>query len=398
MMSLGIRDYIPPRGPSFRPPRKPLLTRALAKDSMLRRYDWILLLAVVALSLIGTLLVYSATQPSADPRAYLVKQLINVALGLVLMVGVSLLDYRQIRLLAPIVYVAACLGLLAVLSPLGASVNGAKAWINLPAGFQVEPSEFAKIGLVLIIALVFGELRDSGRIPQPRHAAGVLALAAVPIALVEREPALGVVILLVAMTFGMIALSGLRLRWVAGLAVAATAAVFAVFQFHLLRSYQLDRLTAFLHPLTDPTGIGYETLHSKIMIGSGGMLGTGLLHGQLVSASFVPNQQTDFIFSVAGEEVGFAGCAVIIVVLAVIVFRALRIASRADDQFGMLVASGIAIWFGLQSFINIGMTIGIMPVTGLPLPFVSYGGSAMFADMIAIGVLQSVHRRHPVFG
>jgi len=397
-MSLGTRDYGALRALTSGQARKPLRARALAKDSPLRKYDWVLLVVVVALSLAGTLLVYSATQPAADPRGYLIKQLINVGLGLGLLVAVSLLDYRQIRLLAPIVYAAACLGLVVVLSPIGSTVNGAKAWINLPAGFQAEPSEFAKIALVLMIALVFGELRDSGRIPRPRHVAGVLALAAVPIALIEREPALGVVILLVAITFGMIALSGLRLRWVAGLFAAAGLAVFAVFQLHLLRSYQLDRLTAFLHPMADPSGTGYETLHSKIMIGSGGMFGTGLLKSQLVTANFVPNQQTDFIFSVAGQEIGFVGCAVIIGLLAVLVFRALRIASRADDQFGMLVASGIAIWFGLQSFINIGMTIGIMPVTGLPLPFVSYGGSAMFADMIAIGVLQSVHRRRSVFG
>jgi len=397
-MSLGTRDYTSPRTPSFGQKRRSLLLGALAKDSPLRKYDWVLLVAVVGLSLIGTLLVYSATQPSADPRSYLVKQLINVALGLILMVAVSLLDYRQIRLLAPIVYAVAVLGLVAVLSPLGTTVSGAKAWINLPAGFQVEPSEFAKIGLVLVIAVVFGELRDSGRIPGPKNAAGVLALALVPVILVEREPALGVIILLLLMTFGMIALSGLRLRWVAGLVVAGALAVLAVFKLHLLRAYQLDRLTAFLHPGADPTGTGYETIHSKIMIGSGGLFGTGWLHGPLVTASFVPNQQTDFIFSVAGEEVGFVGCAVIIALLGLLIFRALRIATRADDQFGLLAASGIALWFGLQAFINIGMTIGIMPVTGLPLPFVSYGGSAMFADMIAIGVLQSVHRRHQVFG
>ncbi len=397
-MSLGTRDYTSPRTPSFGQKRRSLMAGALAKDSTLRKYDWVLLVAVVGLSLIGTLLVYSATQPSADPRSYLIKQLINVALGLILLVAVSLLDYRQIRLLAPIVYAVAVLGLVAVLSPLGTTVSGAKAWINLPAGFQVEPSEFAKIGLVLVIAVVFGELRDSGRVPGPKHAAGVLALALVPVVLVEREPALGVIILLLLMTFGMIALSGLRLRWVAALVVAGAAAVLAVFRLHLLRAYQLDRLTAFLHPGADPTGTGYETIHSKIMIGSGGLFGTGWLHGSLVTASFVPNQQTDFIFSVAGEEVGFVGCAVIIALLGLLIFRALRIATRADDQFGLLVASGIALWFGLQAFINIGMTIGIMPVTGLPLPFVSYGGSAMFADMIAIGVLQSVHRRHQVFG
>ena len=397
-MSLGTRDYTSPRTPSFGQKRRSLLLGALAKDSPLRKYDWVLLVAVVGLSLIGTLLVYSATQPSADPRSYLIKQLINVALGLILLVAVSLLDYRQIRLFAPIVYAVAVLGLVAVLSPLGTTVSGAKAWINLPAGFQVEPSEFAKIGLVLVIAVVFGELRDSGRIPGPKHAAGVLALALIPVVLVEREPALGVIILLLLMTFGMIALSGLRLPWVAAMVAAGGLAVLAVFKLHLLRAYQLDRLTAFLHPGADPTGTGYETIHSKIMIGSGGLFGTGFLHGSLVTASFVPNQQTDFIFSVAGEEVGFIGCAVIIALLGLLIFRALRIATRADDQFGLLVASGIALWFGLQAFINIGMTIGIMPVTGLPLPFVSYGGSAMFADMIAIGVLQSVHRRHPVFG
>ena len=397
-MSLGTRDYTSPRTPSFGQKPRSLMAGALAKDSPLRKYDWVLLVAVVGLSLIGTLLVYSATQPSADPRSYLVKQLINVALGLILLVAVSLLDYRQIRLLAPIVYAVAVLGLVAVLSPLGTTVSGAKAWINLPAGFQVEPSEFAKIGLVLVIAVVFGELRDSGRIPGPKHAAGVLALALIPVVLVEREPALGVIILLLLMTFGMIALSGLRLRWVAAIVAAGALAVLAVFKLHLLRAYQLDRLTAFLHPGADPTGTGYETIHSKIMIGSGGLFGTGFLHGSLVTASFVPNQQTDFIFSVAGEEVGFVGCAVIIALLGLLIFRALRIATRADDQFGLLAASGIALWFGLQAFINIGMTIGIMPVTGLPLPFVSYGGSAMFADMIAIGVLQSVHRRHQVFG
>jgi rod shape determining protein RodA len=397
-MNLGTRDYATPRIPSFGQKRRPLLIRAVAKESPLRTYDWVLLVAVIALSLIGTLLVYSATQPSADPRSYLIKQLINVALGVILMVAVSLLDYRQIRLLAPFAYAASVLGLAAVLSPLGTSVSGAKAWINLPAGFQVEPSEFAKIGLILIIAVVFGELRDSGRIPGPRHAAGVLALALIPVVLVEREPALGVIILLLLITAGMVALSGLKLRWVAALAAGGAVAVVAVFRLHLLRSYQLDRLTAFLHPAADPSGTGYETIHSKIMIGSGGLLGTGWLHGPLVTASFVPNQQTDFIVSVAGEELGFAGCAVIIVLLGVVIFRALRIASQADDQFGLLAASGIALWFGLQSFINIGMTIGIMPVTGLPLPFVSYGGSAMFADMIAIGVLQSVHRRHHVFG
>ena len=222
-MSLGTRDYSALRSPSFGQGSHGSCPGALAKDSPLRRYDWVLVLAVVSLSLIGTLLVYSATQPSADPRAYFIKQLINVVLGLIFMVTVSLLDYRQIRMLAPIVYGAAVLGLIAVLSPLGTAVNGAKAWINLPAGFQVEPSEFAKIALVLMGALIFSELRDSERVPRPRDAAVVLACA-VPIVMVVLQPALGVVILLLLITVGMIALSGLTLRWLAALAAAGLLA------------------------------------------------------------------------------------------------------------------------------------------------------------------------------
>jgi rod shape determining protein RodA len=203
--------------------------------------------------------------------------------------------------------------------------------------------------------------------------------------------------LMMALLTGLIAISGIRLRWLAALVAGGTLATFAVVNLHLLKSYQVSRLTSFLHPSADPRGTGYSAAQAKIAIGSGGLFGQGLFHGQLIAGNFVPEQHTDFIFAVAGEELGFAGTVVIICLLAVVLVRALRIAARADDQFGMLVASGIAIWFAVQSFINIGMTVGIMPVTGLPLPFVSYGGSAMFADMIAIGVLQAVHRRRMVF-
>jgi rod shape determining protein RodA len=224
-----------------------------------------------------------------------------------------------------------------------------------------------------------------------------VACAGVPIALVVLEPDLGVTVLMIVLLVGMIALSGIRLRWLAGFAVAATLAVITVLNLHLLKAYQLTRLTSFLDPSADPRGTGYSAAQAKIAIGSGGLFGQGLFHGQLIAGNFVPEQHTDFIFAVAGEELGFAGALVIISLLALVLLRALRIAARADDQFGMLVASGIAIWFAVQSFINIGMTVGIMPVTGLPLPFVSYGGSAMFADMIAMGVLQAVHRRRSVF-
>ena len=358
-----------------------------------------LLAAVLGLGLIGTLLVWSATQPAllqagADPRAYLKKQLLNIGLGLILMLVVSRLDYRQLRLYAPVVYAASCVGLVAVLTPLGSTVNGAHSWISLPGGFQIEPSEYAKLAIILISAMILSELRQGETRPGPRAVALAVACSAPPFVLVVLQPDLGVTILMVALLAGMIGLSGIRLGWLAGIAAAGLAAAVAVINLHLLKSYQLSRLTSFLNPSADPRGTGYSAAQSKIAVGSGGLFGRGLFHGPLTAGNFVPEQHTDFIFSVAGEELGFAGAAVIIALLALVFLRALRIATQADDQFGMLVAAGIAIWFAVQSFVNIGMTIGIMPVTGLPLPFVSYGGSAMFADMIAIGVLHAV-RRHP---
>jgi rod shape determining protein RodA len=402
--SYTARGLTTPRPGAFsaRRPRS-LLARAFARNSPLRHMDWLLVVVVLGLSAIGTLLVWSATQPGLlaagqDPRTYLKKQLLNVAIGLVLMVGVSLVDTRQLRTWVPLFYGATVLGLLAVLTPIGSDINGAHAWISLPGGFQVEPSEFAKVALILGIAMIFSQARPgSSGGPGIRSLFIALACAAPLIGLVIIEPALGVALVLVVVTATMIVLSGLRLRILAALAGLVAVTIAAAGGLHLLKSYQLTRFTSFLHPAADLAGAGYNAAQAKIAVGSGGMFGQGLFHGQLVAGNFVPSQQTDFIFTVAGEELGFTGTIVIVFLLGVVIIRALRIATRADDLFGLLVASGIAMWFAFQSFVNIGMTIGIMPITGLPLPFVSYGGSAIFADMIAIGLLQSVHRRRTVF-
>jgi rod shape determining protein RodA len=398
--SYTVRGYTAPRPGTFVGRPRSLLSRAFARNSVLRHMDWLLVLVVVGLSVIGTLLVWSATQPSLlaagqDPRTYLKKQLLNVVIGLILMVAVSFAGTRQLRSWAPLAYGATLLALLAVLSPVGSDINGAHAWISLPGGFQVEPSEFAKVALILIIAAAFSQAR--GGTPRLRSVLIALACAAPLIALVAIEPALGVAMVLVVVTATMIVLSGTKLRIIAALTAIVGLAVVAVGRLHMLKSYQLTRFTSFLHPSADLAGAGYNAAQAKIAVGSGGMFGTGLFHGQLVAGNWVPSQQTDFIFTVAGEELGFVGTITIVVLLGIVILRALRIASRADDLFGMLVASGIAIWFAFQSFVNIGMTIGIMPITGLPLPFLSYGGSAVFADMIAIGMLQCVHRHHHVF-
>jgi rod shape determining protein RodA len=402
-MSYGLpsRGWAGPRPGTFAPRRRSRMAAAFARGGVARSWDWLLFAVTLALTVGGTVLVWAATEPSLraaglDPHAYLKKAALWAVLGVILMMITACIDYRRFRRLAKWIYATSLLMLIAVLG-VGQSVNGAKAWIALPGGFQVEPSEFAKIGLVMSTAWLLSRRKLPDGRPHLLDVA-LAALAAAPlIILVQREPALGVMLVLVFTFAGMVVISGIRLHWVLGGMAFVAAGIYAIGKEHLLKSYQLTRLTAFLHPDKNLTGAGYNGLQAKIAVGSGGLHGQGLFHGNFTGGNFVPSVQTDFIFTVAGEELGFIGCAAIVALLAVIVFRAIRVAQRADDMFGMLVAAGIAVWFGFQSFVNIGMTIGIMPITGLPLPFVSYGGSAIFADMIAIGLLQSVRRHRTQF-
>ena len=402
-MSVGLpsRGWAGPRAGTFAPRRRSVLGRAFAKGGVARSWDWLLFAVTCALTVLGTVLVWAATEPQLrqaglDPHTYLKKAILWSVLGFVLMIATACTDYRRIRRWTPVIYGLSLLLLLAVLA-VGQSVNGAKAWISIPGGFQVEPSEFAKLGLILSAAWLLSRRNDPSGRPRLRDAA-LAALAAAPlIILVEREPALGVMLVLVFTLAGVIVVSGIRLYWVLGLLAAAAGGIYAIARLHLLKGYQLTRLTSFLHPTQDLAGTGYNGLQAKIAVGSGGLHGQGLFHGTFTGGNFVPSVQTDFIFTVAGEELGFIGCAAIVALLAIVIFRAIRAAQIADDMFGMLIASGVAIWFLFQSFVNIGMTIGIMPITGLPLPFISYGGSAIFADMIAIGLVQSVRRQHKLF-
>jgi len=402
-MSVGLpsRGWAGPRAGTFAPRRQSRLGRAFAKGGVARSWDWLLFVVTCALAVLGTVLVWAATEPTLrqaglDPHTYLKKAILWAALGFVLMMVTACIDYRRIRRWTPVIYGLSLLLLGAVLA-VGQSVNGAKAWISIPGGFQIEPSEFAKLGLILSAAWLLSRRNDPSGRPRLRDA-GLAALAAAPlIILVEREPALGVMLVLVFTLAGVIVVSGIRLYWVLGLVAAAAGVIYAIAKMHLLKGYQLTRLTSFLHPSQDLAGTGYNGLQAKIAVGSGGLHGEGLFHGTFTGGNFVPSVQTDFIFTVAGEELGFVGAAAIVALLGIVVFRAIRAAQIADDMFGMLVASGVAIWFVFQTFVNVGMTIGIMPITGLPLPFISYGGSAIFADMIAIGLVQSVRRHHKLF-
>ena len=368
--------------------------RPVARQSVLRRVDWLLLGAALLLCAVGALLVWSATRGydvahGRTPRNYVHRDVINVAVGLALGAAVALAG-RRLRAWAAWIYAGACVGLVAVLSPLGATINGSHSWIVLGGGFQLQPAEFAKVALVVSMAAALSGRRAAARGPRHRDVVRALALAAVPIGLIVLQPDLGTVMVLGFIVAGLLAMSGAPVRWLVGLALAAGLAGGAVAQLHLLKDYQVKRFTAFANPGVDPRGFGYNATQARITVGSGGLTGTGLLRGPQTNGHFVPEQHTDFIFTVAGEELGFVGSGGIIVLVGVVLWRALRIAGRAADRFGALVCVGVVCWFAFQSFQNIGMTLGIMPITGLPLPFVSYGGSSMIANLVAIGLLQNV--------
>jgi rod shape determining protein RodA len=390
-MTLGYPQTI------ARPKRRSLSSRATGRESILRRLDWVLLLAALTLSLGGAIVVYSATRVVAageDPQAFLKRHLLNLGIGLVLGAATMLFDYRTLRAYAPFLYVASILGLIAVLSPLGSTINGAQAWILLPGGFSVQPSELMKVALVVGLAMLLAERRDAETEPQFRDVVVALLIAALPLALVMLQPDLGTGVVMAMIVLGILAVAGMRLSWlVALLALGVFGAIIAV-HVGVLDQYQIDRLLAFANPDLDPRGVGYNTNQARIGVGSGGLFGTGLFEGSQTNGDFIPEQETDFIFTVVGEELGFAGSATLILLFAILLWRAGRIAMRAEDLFGTLVATGILCWFTFQMFENIGMVTGIMPVTGVPLPFVSYGGSSMFANWMAIGLLENVHLRH----
>jgi len=364
----------------------------------LLRLDWILLMAVAALLVLGTLLVWAATAHNdaltgGDPLAYARRHVVNIAIGLVLMAIVTATDHRWVRIVAPLVYLLSIAGLALVLVA-GTVINGSKSWIDL-GGMSIQPSEFAKPAVVIGMALVLAE-RTEGRWRARVGRGDVIAMllvAAVPALLIVLQPDLGTMLVLTATVFGVLAAAGTPRRYLGLLGLGAVAASAAVVVGHLLKPYQLHRFMAFTNPNLDPTGAGYNVQQARIAIGDGGIFGQGLFHGTQTNAGFVPEQHTDFIFTVAGEELGLVGAGLMIALLAIILWRALRIATRTDDLFGRVAAAGIACWFGFQAFQNIGMCLGIMPVTGVPLPFVSYGGSSMFAGLLAIGLLQNVHLR-----
>lgn len=396
-----MSDWTALRTPSPNLRLQPALReRSRDRESLLRRVDWILLGAVIGLSVIGALLVWSATRDrqialGLAPDAFLHRHLLNALIGLGIGAAAALVDYRSLRAYAPVIYAGSTIGLLAVLSPLGTTINGAHSWIVLGGGFSVQPSEFAKVALVVLSAMLLADKSDREDRPRDGDVMLVIGLAAVPMALVMLQPDLGTVLVMCFILLGLLSVAGARAYWIGGLLVAGVVTSAAAVTLGVLDDYQINRFAAFANPELDPRGVGYNTNQARIAIGSGGLVGKGLFQGTQTTGRFVPEQQTDFVFTVAGEELGFLGAGLILLLLGVVLWRGLRAAALAGDAFGAIAAGGVVCWLGFQSFVNIGMTLGILPVTGLPLPFVSYGGSAMFANAIAIGLLLNVGMRSP---
>ncbi|MDP9326860.1 MAG: rod shape-determining protein RodA [Actinomycetota bacterium] len=361
----------------------------------IRHLDPVLLVTSMLLSVVGLFLVYSATNRSLrtlrlDPGQFVKKQFTALVLGFVLLVLVAAFDYRFYKVYAGFIYAATVVALVLVQTPLGASPSGAQRWFTF-GGFQLTPSEFAKIALALMLAAVLSELRAAE--PALSDVLRVTMIAAVPMGLVFIQPDIGTTIVLVAILVGTLVVAGTRPRHLATLALASIVLLFGAFQLNVIKGYQLDRIHAFLDSGNDSQGANYNRNQAEIAIGSGGLVGQGYLSGRLTNLDFVPEQHTDFIFTVAGEEFGFVGAAFILALFAILMWRAIRIAYLSKDAFGTYVASGIAAMFAIQMFVNVGMVIGIMPITGIPLPFVSYGGSSMLANFIAVGLLLNIHMR-----
>ncbi len=309
------------------------------------------------------------------------------------MVGVTFIDYRRFRDIAPAAYLAVLFGLLLVVSGLGSERKGTQAWFQL-GPFQLQPSEFAK--LIVIVALASLLAQFGGRDIDLRRLAALLAVAGVPMVLILLQPDLGTALVFVAVIMGLLLIGGARARHIVALTALGLLGVVGVLRSGMLEEYQQCRLTSFLDQATEACeerDSAYNVEQSQTAIGAGGWVGQGLLQGTQTRLDIVPEQHTDFIFTAVGEELGFAGSATLLALLSIIAWRIWRAAQLARDPLGSLICVGVLAMFVFQVFENVGMTMGIMPVTGIPLPFMSYGGSSTIMSFLAIGLVLNVHMR-----
>jgi rod shape determining protein RodA len=363
-----------------------------------RHIDWVLLLLAAALFVAGLFLLYSATASTLrgdglDPYTRVKKQAITAVIGLGIVVVIASFDYRFFKVYAGFIYLGTIAALLLVRVPgLGATdaTGTAQRWFEI-AGFQLSPAEVAKLAVIVMLGAILSEIRT----PEPTisDVVRILVIAAIPLVLVFLGPDIGTSLTITAIAVGMLVVAGTKLKHLLILTVAGLVMIFLAFQLGVIKDFQRDRLIAFLDRANVSEDARYNLEQSEIAVGAGGLTGVGYGNGTQTNLDYVPEQHTDFIFTVAGEEFGFVGAMFVLLLYALILWRAIRIAALSKDPFGTLVAGGIASMFAIQMFVNIGMVIGIMPITGIPLPFLSYGGSSLLVSFAAIGMLESIHMR-----
>jgi rod shape determining protein RodA len=361
--------------------------KARFQSSPLRHLDVALVGAPILISGLGLLMIYSSTRRLSG-YGVVERQAVSIVVGLAVMVAMIAIDYRKLRELALLGYGATVFLLVAVLG-IGANVKGAQARFDL-GPFQLQPGEFAKLFVILLLAgycaLHRGEL-------DVRRLAVALAIAGLPMALIMLQPDLGTDLVLMGITFTILAAAGAKGRHlVVILLLGATVAIAAV-NVGVLKQYQIDRLTSFASENKDAERSGYNQDQSEIAVANGGIAGQGLFEGTQTNSGYVPEQHTDFIFTVVGEELGFVGGATLLALFALIVWRTWRAARLSHDLYGTLCCLGVLAMFVFQVFENVGMAMGIMPITGIPLPFMSYGGSSIIVSFACIGLVANVHMR-----
>lgn len=369
-------------------------TAQVAAQSKRRRHlDWLLMVSTALLAVFGVVMVHSATaarleSAGADPYSYMKRQLVWLGLGAIAMVATVAVDYHRFRSWAPGLYIGAVFLLLLVLTPLGSEVNGAKGWFGF-GSFAVQPAELLKPVMVVVLATV----ASNGTGPfDLKRLVRMLGLVAVPLVLLVLQPDLGSVMIFCFATFAMLVVAGAKARHLIVIGVIGVIGVVGALQLGVVKDYQRARLTSFLDPQSNERA-SYNLRQSLTAIGNGGVTGRGLFEGSQTNLSYVPEQQNDFIFTAIGEQLGLIGALSVVIIYGLVVWRGVHAAMISRDFFGTLLAAGATAMIGFQAFLNMGVTVAVMPVTGVTLPLVSSGGSSILATGVLLGIIMNVHLR-----
>lgn len=359
--------------------------------SIFKNTDYIILILALILAIIGIVGIYSAGINSTSSGDEYIKQIMWVGISLAIMFVVWMLDYHVSSIIGFIAY-PICLILLVIVLFMP-EVNGASSWFNI-GSIQIQPSEFMKIAYILLLAKYIDYVYTKGKdaINKWYNIAIALCIFIVPVALIMLQPDFGTALVFASITFFMLFKSGLSYKYIVALILMVIIAA-PLLYFFVLSDYQQARIQVFLNPEQEPLGAGYNAIQSKIAVGSGMLFGTGLTKGTQTQWGYLPVKSSDFIFSVLSEEMGFIMSAAIVIIYIVVLYRILRIAETSKDRLGSVVAIGVFGMFFFHFLENIGMTIGLMPITGIPLPFVSYGGSSMLTNFVALALVLSISSR-----